>query len=105
RDVRHAEMFLEGRSAQVIDDLVQRMEQASEALDFERAARYRDQIVSLRQIAERQYVEGEGGDLDVVGCAVEGGAACVQVFFFRGGRNLGNKAFFPQIPEDADAGE
>jgi len=105
RDVRHAEMFLEGRSAQVIDELVRRMEQASAELDFERAARYRDQIASLRRIAERQYVSGEGGDLDVVGCVVEGGAACVQVFFFRGGQNLGNKPFFPQIPEDADAGE
>lgn len=105
RDVRHAEMFLEGRSAQVIDELVARMEQASAALEFEQAARYRDQIASLRRVAERQYVAGEGGDLDVVGCVVEAGMACVQVFFFRGGRNLGNKAFFPQIPEDADAGD
>ena len=105
RDVRHAELFLEGKSAQVIDELVKRMEAASDELVFEQAARYRDQIQSLRRVAERQYVEGGGGDMDVVACAVEGGLACVQVFFFRAGRNLGNKAFFPQIPAGAEAGE
>ncbi len=105
RDVRHAEWFLEGKSAQVIDELVKRMEAASENLDFEQAARYRDQIQNLRRIAERQYIAGEGGDLDVVACAVEGGMACVQVFFFRAGRNLGNKAFFPQVPAGAEPGE
>ncbi|NIP72038.1 MAG: excinuclease ABC subunit UvrC [Gammaproteobacteria bacterium] len=104
-DVHHAEMFLEGKSSEVIDELVRRMEKASEALDFELAARYRDQITSLRRVQERQYVSGEGGDLDVVACAVRGGSACVQVFFIRAGRNLGNKTFFPQIPEGAEPGE
>lgn len=104
-DVRHAEMFLEGKTNAVIDELVHRMETASAELDFELAARYRDQIAALRRVSERQYVSGEGGDLDVVACVAQGGAACVQVFFIRSGRNLGNKAFFPSIPEGADAGE
>lgn len=105
QDVRHAVLFLEGKSGQVIDDLVQRMEAAAEQLKFEEAATYRDQIVQLRQIQERQYVSGEGGDLDVVACAAQEGAACVQVFFFRDGRLLGNKNFFPRIPKDAGTAE
>ncbi|MEJ2344980.1 MAG: excinuclease ABC subunit UvrC [Gammaproteobacteria bacterium] len=105
RDVRHAMLFLEGKSREVIDELVQRMEEASVALEFEQAARYRDQIASLRRVQERQYVSGGGGNLDVVACVVEAGVACVQVFFIRGGHNLGNKMFFPQIPTEAEPGE
>ena len=100
RDVQDTVRFLEGKSGQVIDDLVVRMEAAAERLRFEEAAVYRDRIVQLRQIQERQYVSGEAGDLDVVACAVQSGAACVQVFFFRDGRLLGNRSFFPKIPED-----
>ncbi len=102
RDVTHAVKFLEGRSSEVIDELVQDMEQASEALDFERAAWLRDRISSLRKVQERQYISGEKGDLDVVACVSQGGLACVQVFFFRNGQNLGNKAFYPKIPTDTD---
>nr|NIR32477.1 excinuclease ABC subunit C [Gammaproteobacteria bacterium]NIR85780.1 excinuclease ABC subunit C [Gammaproteobacteria bacterium]NIV75712.1 excinuclease ABC subunit C [Gammaproteobacteria bacterium] len=60
-DVRHAVMFLEGKSNEVIDELVRRMEAASAALDYERAARHRDQIQTLRRVQSRQYVTGEGG--------------------------------------------
>ena len=99
RDVQDALLFLEGRADQVIDGLVTRMEQAAEALAFEQAARYRDQIATLRRIQERQYVSGERGDLDIIACASAGGVACVQLFFIRQGRNLGNKLFFPRLPE------
>lgn len=101
-DVTHTTLFLEGKTNQVVDDLVARMERAAQALEFERAAVYRDQIATLRRVQERQYVSGEGGDLDLIGCAVEGAQACVQVFFVRAGRNLGNKTFFPAAPEGAD---
>ncbi len=100
-DVAHAEMFLEGKTTAVVDDLVRRMERASLALEFEQAALYRDQIQTLRRIQERQYVSGERGDLDIVALAKRGGTACIQVFFIRSGRNLGNKAFYPTIPSDA----
>lgn len=102
RDVRDTERFLEGRATQVIDDLAQRMEAAALALEFEEAARIRDQISSLRRILEQQYVSGERGDLDILACAMEAGRACVQLFFVQGGRNLGNKAFFPRCPEGGD---
>lgn len=102
RDVHDTILFLEGRAADVIDGLVVRMESASQALDFEQAARYRDQISALRRVQERQYVSGERGDLDIVACAVEAGVACVQVFYIRHGRNLGNKSYFPRIVDAAN---
>ncbi len=104
-DVRHAVMFLEGRNASLIDELVIRMEAAAKALQFEQAARFRDQIASLRRMQETQSVSGEGGDRDVIAVVSEGGTACVQVFFIRGGRNLGNKSYFPQQTEDAEAAD
>ena len=64
-------------------------------MDYERAAQYRDQIVSLRKIQENQYISAPRGELDIIACYMESGYACVQVFFIRGGLNLGNKAFFP----------
>ncbi len=103
-DVDHTIKFLEGRTDEVIGELLARMEAAAAALAFERAAVLRDQVATLRRIQQRQYVSGESGDLDIIACAQEGGVTCVQVFFIRAGRNLGNKAFFPQVPEDTDEG-
>ncbi len=105
RDVKHAVIFLEGKTNQVVDELAHRMEQASAALEYERAAHYRDQIASLRRVQEKQYVSGERGDLDIIACASRGGSACVQVFFIRIGRNLGNKVFFPRVPEGTERGD
>ncbi len=105
RDVQHAVKFLDGRSGEVIDELVRDMESAADNLDFEEAARLRDRIASLRQILERQYISGEKGDLDVVACVGEGQQACVQVFYFRGGQNLGNRSYFPGVPEQTDETE
>lgn len=96
-DVRHAVMFLEGKSSAVVDELVRRMEQAATDLDYENAARYRDQIASLRRVQEKQYISAETGDLDVVAAAVERGIGCVQVFTIRGGRNLGNRIYYPKL--------
>lgn len=94
-DVKHTVMFLEGRNEEVIRELTSPMQKAADALDYERAAQYRDQIVSLRKIQENQYITAPRGELDIVACYMESGYACVQVFFIRGGLNLGNKAFFP----------
>lgn len=105
RDVRHVEMFLEGQSNEVIDELVGRMERAAEALDFEEAARLRDRIASLRRIQERQYVAGARGDVDVIACRMRESLACVQVFVIRDGRNLGNRTYFPRTPEGTEPGE
>ncbi|MGD8556806.1 MAG: excinuclease ABC subunit UvrC [Chromatiales bacterium] len=102
RDVMHTRRFLEGKATEVIEALTEEMEQASAQLEFEKAARLRDQIISLRKIQERQYVSGEKGDLDIVAATMEAGRACVQVFTIRNGRNLGNRSFFPRITADTE---
>ena len=102
QDVARTVKFLEGRADEVIGELVTAMEQAAETLEFERAAALRDQVATLRRIRERQYVDGEGGDLDILAAAQAGGQHCVQVFFIRAGRNLGNKTFYPTAPADTD---
>ena len=105
RDVRDTELFLEGRAADVIERLAERMETASKRLEYEQAARYRDQVTVLRRVQEKQYVSGERGDLDIIACAVARGTACLQVFFVRNGRNLGNKAYYPRISDTAEAAD
>ena len=100
-DVRHAEMFLEGRSNAVIDELAEAMEQASNALQFERAAKLRDQVASLRQLQAQHHVRGASADMDVIACRIEAGLACVSVLFFRDGISLGTRDFFPRLPLDA----
>jgi len=102
QQVQDAVLFLEGKSGRVIADLAARMEAAATSLNFEAAALCRDQIAELRQIQEHQHVEGENGDVDVIACALRGGAACLQVFVFRAGRLLGNRAFFPRLPGEED---
>ena len=94
-DVRGAVMFLEGKSAALLEEFKVRMDAAAEKLDFERAARYRDQISHLRRVQENQYVHGEGGDADVFGIALGSGRACVEGLFVRGGRLLGHRTWYP----------
>ena len=95
-DVRHAAMFLEGRSEAMIEELVERMEAASRRLDFELAARYRDQISGLRRVQERQYVDGARGDVDVVAVCCREGVGVVQIMEIRNGRNLGSHTRVPR---------
>ncbi|WP_449428647.1 excinuclease ABC subunit UvrC [Rhodanobacter umsongensis] len=101
-DVRHAEMFLEGRSNAVIDELAEAMDQASKALNFERAAVLRDQVAALRQLQAQHHVHGASADMDVIACRIESGMACISVLFFRNGISLGTRDFFPRLPLDAE---
>ena len=95
-DVRHATMFLEGRSEAMIEELVERMEAASRRLDFELAARYRDQIAGLRRVQERQYVDGARGDIDVISVCRGEGIGVVEVLEIRNGHNLGSHTRVPR---------
>ncbi len=104
-DIRHVIMFLEGKNPQIIDELVRLMEAAARELQFERAGIYRDRIANLRRVQERQYVDAEQGDVDVIAAVTRNGVGCVQVFYIRAGRNLGNRMFFPRMPGDAGAAE
>ena len=94
--VEQAHDFLAGRSQRVQERLAEDMEQASEALEFERAATLRDRIKALSHVRAHQDINVSGIDeADIVALHQEGGQSCVQVFFFREGRNYGNRAFFP----------
>jgi excinuclease ABC subunit C len=97
RDLEHAVLFLEGRSDVVTGRLAERMEQASAALEFERAAQYRDQLAKLKTVQSEQIVARARGDFDAVGVAEDHGIYCVAVLFFRGGRSLGSRNFFPKV--------
>jgi len=102
QQVEHTSLFLKGRSQQLMRQLADEMEAASERLEFERAAVLRDQLSHLQQVQARQGIEGVTGDIDLV-CAVrEAGKACVQVLFVRGGRVLGSKSYFPPLKLDEE---
>jgi excinuclease ABC subunit C len=95
--VGQARAFLSGESHEVQRRLSTLMEEASEALDFERAAVLRDRIRALSQVQARQDINVTAVDeADVVAIHQEGGLSCVQVFFFRAGQNWGNRAYFPR---------
>jgi excinuclease ABC subunit C len=97
QDVADAIKVLDGRNSEVIEDLGRRMEEASSQLEFERAARLRDQILMLKQIQATQVITRMAGqDIDAVGIAGAGGEFCVSVVFVRGGRNLGSSNYFPK---------
>ena len=100
QDLENTQMFLEGKGELIIDQLINKMEQASTQLKFEQAGTYRDQIARLRSVLEKQFVHGERGDIDIIACATKVGVACVQVFFIRNGQHLGNKTFFPKMNEE-----
>lgn len=98
QNVRLAILFLQGKNKKILDELAKKMEKASLDLNFEEAARFRDQIISLRRIQERQYVSTQEGDIDVVALVCESGVICIQVIFIRDGRLIGNRSYFPTIP-------
>jgi excinuclease ABC subunit C len=94
--IEQAYTFLSGRSDDVQQRLAAEMEGAANALDFEAAALVRDRIRALSLVQGHQDIHVAGVvDADVIAAHQEGGQACVQVFFFRGGQNWGNRAYFP----------
>lgn len=97
QDVRDAIKVLEGKGNELVQELVARMEQASMALEFERAATLRDQINAIKAIHSTQSVTRSASeDIDAVALASHGADHCVSVVFVRGGRNLGSTNFFPR---------
>jgi excinuclease ABC subunit C len=101
RLVAEAHAFLRGRTKDVQERLAADMTEMSETLDFEGAAIVRDRIRALTQVQTRQDINLQGlGDADVIAAYLASGNACVQVFFFRGGQNWGNRAYFPSHAQD-----
>ena len=105
KDVDYARKFLQGKSDQVINHLIEEMEHASVNLEFEYAAKIRDQIDALRQVSQQQYVSDLSGDCDIITCRISDNLACVQVFQVRNKMNLGNKSYFPKTPHQYEKAE
>ncbi len=104
--VRDAARFLSGRSTQIQEQLASQMQDASEAMEFERAAALRDRIRALTQVQSTQGINPRGvTEADVIALHLEKGQACVQVFFIRANQNWGNRDFYPRVGEDVDEAE
>lgn len=96
RDVEDAIRFLRGRGDVVIESIAARMEKAAAEQRYELAAQYRDQLAKLQATHSEQLVARSTADFDVIALARDGGADCISVLFFRGGRMLGSRAHYPQ---------
>lgn len=105
QQVDYVRLFLSGKDQQVLHQLIERMENASKALNFEDAARIRDQIQAVRRVTERQFVSGNSDDLDVIGVAFDAGMACLHVLFIRQGKVLGSRSYFPKVPGGTEMSE
>jgi excinuclease ABC subunit C len=104
--VREANAFLSGKSQAVRDQLAAEMEKASAALDFERAALYRDRLAALSAVQSTQGINPRSvEEADVFAIHQDGGFSCIEVFFFRTGQNWGNRAYFPKADRSLDSGE
>lgn len=95
RDVDRATQFLRGQTQAVLTDIETRMFAASQEMRFEEAAVLRDQLSALSRVLHQQTMEGGSGDTDVIAVDMQGGKVCVNLAMIRGGRHLGDKAFFP----------
>jgi excinuclease ABC subunit C len=101
--VDEAKAFLSGKSQAVRTEMQQAMEVAAERLDFEAAAVYRDRLAALSHTQGHQGINPRGiEEADVFACHQEGGATCIEVFFFRTGQNWGNRAYYPRADRDLD---
>ncbi len=99
--VKDAQRFLSGKSTEIQESLASQMAQASEAMEFERAAALRDRIRAMTQVQTNQGINPRTvSEADVIALHIEGGQACVQVFFIRANQNWGNRDFYPRISAD-----
>ena len=94
--VDNAELFLEGKENAAIDQLISRMETASINQDYEAAASFRDQITHLRRSQDNQFETNDNANMDIIACIKKDEIACIDIFYVRNGRNLGDKTFFPK---------
>ena len=105
KNIQLAVLFLQGKSNELVEELQAQMEKAASVLNFELAARLRDQVARLRQIQDKQYVDVGDSNVDAVGLAVRAGVVCIQLLSIRAGRLLGSRSYFPKVPAHAEGEE
>jgi excinuclease ABC subunit C len=104
--VSDAQRFLSGKSTQIQETLAKQMAKASEAMEFERAAALRDRIRAMTQVQTSQGINPRTvPEADIIALHMDGGQACVQVFFIRANQNWGNRDFYPRIAPDHSPAE
>ncbi|MCY4045551.1 MAG: excinuclease ABC subunit UvrC [Cellvibrionales bacterium] len=105
QQVEYTRLFLEGKNTELLKDLAKKMEDASHALEFEKAAEYRDQIQHLNKVIESQFIESGSDKLDVISLSMKAGIACVHVLFIRQGRMIGSRSYYPKLGIEGDERE
>ncbi len=95
KDLHHTRLFLTGNSDKLLSELADQMDLASQQLQFEKAADYRDQITALRTVQSQQVIEEGSGDIDIIAAEMRAAAICVHILFVRQGRILGSRSFYP----------
>ena len=106
KQVELVKLFLRGQNQELLNNLTALMQNYSKNLQFEEAAKYRDQLLALRRVQEAQSVSSDiRSDIDVIGHAVQNGLACVHVLFIRKGRILGTRSYYPKLPKEGSLDE
>ncbi|WP_392551178.1 excinuclease ABC subunit UvrC [Orbus wheelerorum] len=103
--VNYVRLFLQNQSDQVVTKITDDMLKASEALEFEKAAKLRDQLHAISKIKEEQAIYSNNDNLDTIGFHYQAGIACVYVLFIRNGQTFGHRAYYPKIPANAELEE
>ena len=105
QQVNYVRLFLQGQSETIIETITRDMLQASADLNFEKAAKLRDQLQAIKQINEKQVIYNKNDNLDVIGFYYQLGVACVYILFIRNGQTFGHRAYYPKVPSNTELEE
>ncbi|WP_276895150.1 excinuclease ABC subunit UvrC [Frischella perrara] len=105
QQVNYVRLFLQGQSETIIETITRDMLQASADLNFEKAAKLRDQLQAIKQINEKQVIYNKNDNLDVIGFHYQLGVACVYILFIRNGQTFGHRAYYPKVPSNTELEE
>lgn len=105
QQVNYVRLFLRGQSDEIVKTINTDMLAASNELNFEKAAKLRDQLVAIKHITEQQVIYNNNDNLDVIGFHYQAGIACVYILFIRNGQTFGHRAYYPKVPSNTELEE
>ena len=105
QQVNYVRLFLNGKTKEVVNSITEAMQQASNELNFEKAAKLRDQLQAIKQVEEKQVIYNNNDNLDVIGFHYQSGIACIYLLFIRNGQTFGHRAYFPKVPSNTELEE